>query len=237
MKLLFVDTCGAMAGVALGDGGRIVAETNLALDRRLSTRLLAVIDGLLAGAGMTVADLGGIGVTCGPGSFTGVRIGMATVKGMAQAANLPVVGVSSLALLAANVPFARHQVCALMDARKKEVYAGLFRCESLPVLVGPEWVMPPDQFLQNIREPTIFVGDGVLAYRDLIEARCGDLAYFAPSSCSHPRGACGIVMSREAFLRGEGVPPERLDPVYIRASEAETAKKQAEVKRNYSGDV
>ena len=226
MKLLFVDTCGAMAGVALGDGGRVVAETNLTLDRRMSTRLLAVIAGLFAEAGMSVAGLDGIGVACGPGSFTGVRIGMATVKGMAQAATLPVVGVSSLALLAANVPFARHQVCALMDARKKEVYAALFRCDPLPAPVGQEWVMPPDRFLQNINEPTIFVGDGVPVYRDLIEARCGDLAYFAPSFCSHPRGACGIVLSREAFLRGEGIQPERLDPVYIRASEAETAKKQ-----------
>lgn len=224
MKLLFVDTCGAVAGVALGNGERIIAETNLALDRRLSTRLLAVIDGLLAEAGMTVAGLNGIGVACGPGSFTGVRIGMATVKGMALAVGLPVVSVSSLALLAANIPFARHQVCALMDARKKEVYAGLFRCESLPVPVGPEWVISPDRLLDTITEPTIFVGDGALAYRDRIEGRCGELALFAPGFCSHPRGACGIVLSREAFLRGEGIPPERLDPVYIRVSEAEAAK-------------
>ena len=224
MKLLFVDTCGAMAGVALGDGERIVVETNLSLDRRLSTRLLAVIDGLLTEAGMSVTGLDGIGVACGPGSFTGVRIGMATVKGMALAADLPVAGISSLALLAANVPFARRQVCALMDARKKEVYAGLFRCEPLPVLVGPEWVVSPERLLDTIREPTIFVGDGAVAYRDLIEARCGDLAHFAPCFCSHPHGANGIVLSWEAFLRGEGVSPERLDPVYIRASEAEAAK-------------
>ena len=224
MKLLFVDTCGAMAGVALGDGGRIVAETNLALDRRLSTRLLAVIDGLLAEAGMTVAGLDGIGVACGPGSFTGVRIGMATVKGMALAAALPVVGVSSLALLAANVPFARHQVCALMDARKKEVYAGLFRCEPLPVPVAPECVLSPDGLLDGIREPTIFVGDGAVVYRDSIEKRCGKLALFAPASCSFPRAACGIILCRELLARGEGVPPERLDPVYIRPSEAEVAK-------------
>ena len=224
MKLLFVDTCGAMAGVALGDGDRIVAETNQALDRRLSTRLLAVIEGLLTEAALSMTDLDGIGVACGPGSFTGVRIGMATVKGMALAARLPVVGVSSLVLLAANVPFARHQVCALMDARKKEVYAGLFRCEPLPAPRGPEWVISPDRLLDRITEPTIFVGDGATVYRDLIESRCGDLAYFAPSATAHPRGASGIVLSREAFLRGEGVPPEQLDPVYIRASEAEVAK-------------
>jgi tRNA threonylcarbamoyladenosine biosynthesis protein TsaB len=224
MRLLFVDTCGAMAGVALGDGDRIVAETNMALDRRLSTRLLAVIDGLLSEAGMTVADLDGIGVTCGPGSFTGVRIGMATVKGMALAAGLPVSGVSSLALLAANVPYARHQVCALMDARKKEVYAGLFRCEPLPVALGLECVLPPDRLLDTISEPTIFVGDGAMAYRELIATRCGDLALVAPASCSFARGACGITLVREAFQGGEGVAPERLDPVYIRASEAEAAK-------------
>jgi len=224
MKFLFVDTCGATAGVALGDGGRIVAETNLALDRRLSTRLLAVINGLLAESGMSVAGLDGIGVACGPGSFTGVRIGMATVKGMALAAALPVVGVSSLALLAANVPFARHQVCALMDARKKEVYAGLFRCGALPVPVADEWVLSPDELLDGIREPTIFVGDGAVVYRDSIEKRCGNLAFFAPASCSFPRAACGIVLCRELLARGEGVPPERLDPVYIRPSEAEVAR-------------
>jgi tRNA threonylcarbamoyladenosine biosynthesis protein TsaB len=224
MKLLFVDTCGVMAGVAVGDGGRIVAESNLVLDRRMSTRLLAVIDGLLVEARMTVAELDGIGVACGPGSFTGVRIGMATVKGMALAAALPVVGVSSLALLAANVPFAQQQVCALMDARKKEVYAGFFRCEPLPAAVGPEWVISPERLLDTIKEPTIFVGDGASAYRELIKARCGNLARFVPFSCSHPRGACGIALSREAFRRGEGMSPERLDPVYIRASEAEVAK-------------
>ena len=227
MRLLFVDTSGATAGVALADDGRIVAESNLLLDRRLSARLLAVIEGCLAEAGMTVAGLDGIGVAYGPGSFTGVRIGMATVKGMALAAGLPVVGVSSLALLAANLPYARHQVCALMDARKKEVYAGLFRCEPLPVAISPEAVLTPDRLFEQIVEPTIFVGDGVLAYRELISARCGDLALFAPCSSNYPRGAGGISLAQEAFLRGEGRGPERLGPVYIRASEAERNKVQS----------
>ena len=224
MKLLFVDTCGAMAGVALGDGDRIVAESNLSLDRRLSSRLLAVIGGLLAEAGLTVADLDGIGAACGPGSFTGVRIGMATVKGMALAAGLPVVGVSSLALLAANLPHARHRVISLMDARKKEVYAGFFRCDPLPVALAPEAVLPPERLLDMVAEPTIFVGDGAVAYRELIASRCGELALFAPPSCALPRGACGITLSREAFLRGDGRGPEFLEPVYIRPSEAEAAK-------------
>lgn len=225
MRLLFVDTCGPMAGVALADGGRIVAETNLILDRRMSSRLLAVIGGVLAEAGMTVAGLDGIGVACGPGSFTGVRIGMATVKGMALAAGLPVAGVSSLALLAANVPYSRHQVCALMDARKKEVYTGLFRCDPLPVAIGPETVLPPERLLDAMSGPALFVGDGAVAYRELIVARCGDRALFAPCFSTYPRGACGIALATEVFRRGEGVAPERLDPVYIRASEAETAKK------------
>ena len=224
MKLLFVDTCGAMAGVALGTGDRIVAESNLALDRRLSARLLAVIGGLLAEAGLTVADLDGFGVACGPGSFTGVRIGMATVKGMALAAGLPVVGVSSLALLAANLPHARHQVISLMDARKREVYAGFFRCDPLPVALSPEAVLPPDRLLAGIDQPTIFVGDGAVAYRELIVSRCGERALFAPPSCDLLRGACGITLSREAFLRGEGRGPESLEPVYLRPSEAEAAK-------------
>ncbi len=230
MRLLFVDTCGAMAGVALADGEKVLAETNLILERRMSARLLAVMEGILAEAGLTVAALDGIGVACGPGSFTGVRIGMATVKGMALAAGLPVVGVSSLALLAANLPYARHQVCALMDARKKEVYAATFRCDSFPVATCPESVLPPRTLLDGILEPTIFVGDGALAYRELIASSCGHLALFAPCSANYPRGACGISLARESFLRGEGGAPEQLDSVYIRASEAETAKMLKTVK-------
>jgi tRNA threonylcarbamoyladenosine biosynthesis protein TsaB len=224
MKLLFVDTCSTMAAVALSDGTKIIAETNLVLDRRMSARLLSLIQGLLDEAGWTVAGLDGIGVAHGPGSFTGVRIGMATVKGMALAAGLPVAGVSSLALLAANLPHACHQVCAVMDARKKEVYAGMFRCRSLPVAISPEAVLSPERLLDGITEPTIFTGDGATAYRELITARCGELALFAPSSSNYPRGACGVVLSHDLFLRGEGMTPEQLESVYIRASEAETAK-------------
>ena len=224
MRLLFVDTCGAMAGLAVADGGRILAESNLILDRRMSARLLAVIQSLLTETGMTATDLDGIGVACGPGSFTGVRIGMATVKGIALAAALPVAGVSSLALLAANLPYARHNVCALMDARKQEVYAGIFRCESTPVAISPELVLPPGLLLERIVEPTIFVGDGATAYRELIADRCGDLATFVSCSSNYPRGACGISLAREAFLEGKGLTPDQLESVYIRASEAETAK-------------
>ena len=224
MRLLFVDTCGAMAGVAVADGGKILAESNLILDRRMSARLLAVIQSLLTETGMTVADLEGIGVACGPGSFTGVRIGMATVKGMALAAGVPVAGVSSLALLAANLPHARYNVCALMDARKQEVYAGSFRCESIPVAISPETVLPPGLLLDGIMERTIFVGDGATVYRELIADRCGDLATFVPPFSNYPRGACGVTLTRAAFLAGKGMTPEQLESVYIRASEAETAK-------------
>lgn len=225
MKLLFVDTCGAAAGVAVSCGDRIIAETNLVLDRLLSARLLSVVDTLFKTAGMTAADLDGIGVAIGPGSFTGIRIGVATVKGMAHAAGVPVVGISSLALLAASVPYARHQVCSLMDARKKEVYAGFFSCDPLPVPRGPEQVVSPDALLDTISEPTIFVGDGVSAYKDLITARCARFAFFAPAACSLPRGASGIVLTRSELQRGEGKSPDQLRTVYLRASEAEMTKR------------
>jgi tRNA threonylcarbamoyladenosine biosynthesis protein TsaB len=224
MRILYVDTCGATASVAVGDGDRVAAETTLAVDRRLSTRLLAVIDALLGETGMSAGDLDAYGVTRGPGSFTGVRVGMATVKGMALAAGKPVVGVSSLVLVAANLPFARHQVCALLDARKKEVYAGLFACTGAPAPVAPEWVVPPETLCERITEPTLFVGDGATAYRQLIEGRCGSRASFAPFPCSFPRAANGILLARLGFERGEALPSSRLTPVYIRPSEAEVNK-------------
>jgi tRNA threonylcarbamoyladenosine biosynthesis protein TsaB len=224
LKLLTIDTSTTTCSVALTDNTRLLAECLFDCDKTLSRQLLNNIDGVLKGTGLGVDLLDGVAVALGPGSFTGLRVGVATVKGLALASNKPVVGFSSLAMLALNLPWAAYQVCPMLDARKKEVYTALYRCEELPATLRNESVMPPADFLDGITENTIFVGSGALKYRDLITAKLGEMAFFAPANCHQPRASAGALLAQYAFARGEVLPASALNPVYIRPSEAEMAK-------------
>ena len=119
MKILTIDTSTNTCSVALTLDNRLAGEYLLELDRTLTNRLLGCVDLLLSGAGLAVADMDAFAVALGPGAFTGVRVGVATVKGLALAAGKPVVGFSSLAMLAMNLPWSSCQVCPMFDARKK----------------------------------------------------------------------------------------------------------------------
>ena len=223
MKLLTIDTSTTACSVAISYDGELIAEYLVNQGGTLTSRILSCVDTVLRGVGLTMNDLDGFGVALGPGSFTGLRVGIATVKGLALAAEKPVAGFSSLAMLAMNLPWASHPVCPMFDARKKEVYAGFYECRDLPRPLSPDCVLPPEAFLDRVDGPIIFVGEGAARYRDVIISRLGDSALFAPSTVNFPRASAGAVLTAAAFDRGETVPPELLLPVYIRPSEAELA--------------
>lgn len=227
MKLLTIDTSTSWCGVALSDDGSIVAECQLNLGRRLAADIVGHIDLLLASVQCTPADLDGFGIALGPGSFTGLRIGAATVKGLALATGKPVAGFSSLAMLAMNLPHAAFQVCPMFDARKQEVYAGLYLCGEMPAMLMDDCVLPPERFLDGLAAPTLFVGEGAVRYRDLIVNRIGTDALFAPPYLNHPRAAAGAHLAHAALERGDSIPLPLLAPRYLRASEAETARLNA----------
>lgn len=224
MKILTVDTSTTTCSVCLTIGERLVSETLLNQGKTHASRLIGMVDAALGAAGVTVNELDGFGVALGPGSFTGLRVGIATVKGLALAADKPVCGFSSLAMLAMNLPWASHQVCPMFDAKKKEVYTALYRCGDTPYPIMEDCVVSPGELLGRIDAATIFVGEGALAYREMIIDRLGDKALFAPP-CSHPpRASSGAILARRAFEMGEAVSPALLLPRYLRASEAELAK-------------
>ena len=228
MKLLTIDTSSTACSVAITSSGRLVAEYLLNLGRPMSGQLLKSVEMAVADAAMTFADLDGFGVALGPGSFTGLRVGVATVKGLALAANRPVTGFSSLAMLAMNIPWADYPVCAMLDARKNEVYTAIYRCTDQPEALSAECVINPVKFLATISETTIFVGEGALRYREQITAALGALAIFPPSTCHVPRASSGALLAAAAFASGDLPPLPSLNPVYIRPSEAELAKMQRE---------
>ncbi len=229
MKLLTIDSSTSSCSVALTEGDQLIAEHFLSGTRTLSSRLLASVDLVLQGGGVTMADIDGLGVALGPGAFTALRVGIATVKGLALAAGKPAVGFSSLAMLAMNLPWASHPVCPLFDARKGEVYAGLYRCIGLPKAIIEDCVAPPRAFLAQISGPTIFVGEGALRYQEEIVAALGEKALFAPSFAHQPRAAVGALLASSAFVAAQDVPLARLNPLYIRPSEAELAKSRQKI--------
>jgi tRNA threonylcarbamoyladenosine biosynthesis protein TsaB len=224
MKILTIDTSSNCSSVALSDGSSLLGECVLGEDRSNSGRLPQAVINLLGAAQLTPDGLDAFAVSLGPGSFTGVRVGIAMVKGLALATGKPVVGFSSLAMLALNLPYSSLQVAPMFDARKSEVYAGLYRCGALPEALLPDAVLPPAQFLAALDRPTLFLGDGALRYRELILATLGELALFAPFHADLPRASAGAVIALDAALKGQFTPLPLLNPTYLRASEAELAK-------------
>jgi len=222
--LLTIDTSTATGSVAVSRGEVLLGEILLNVANTHTDRLLLTLRQLLADVGLQLADVEAFGVVLGPGSFTGVRVGVATVKGLALATSKPVVGVSSLQALAVQFPFSRLPLCALLDARKKEVYAGLYQWQGgRPVALRPETVIDPDLLLESLDGEILFVGDGSVAYRTLIARRLGPRAHFAPWPLHAPRAAGAAFLALDALRAGEGIGLEQLVPRYIRLSEAEIA--------------
>jgi len=226
MKILAIDTSTSMATVALAVDEKVVAESCFNSDRTLSARLIPEIMRILEITGVAVADIDLFASSIGPGSFTGVRGGVATFQGLALATGKQCVGFSSLALLAMNFPFSSHPVCSLLDARKSEVYAALFDCSAaLPTPIMSDCVMSPTRFFDQLCSATdkhiLFAGEGALRYRELIAERMPARAIFAPFQLQISRAANATMLALDLFRRGESVEPSALLPVYLRASDAE----------------
>ncbi|MDD2272750.1 MAG: tRNA (adenosine(37)-N6)-threonylcarbamoyltransferase complex dimerization subunit type 1 TsaB [Desulfuromonadaceae bacterium] len=233
MNILAIDTSTSLASIAVAVDDQIVAESLLNTNRTLSARIVPEIERILATAGLTIADIDLFASSIGPGSFTGVRGGVATIQGLALAFAKPCVGFSSLSLLAMNFSHATTRVCPMIDARKSELYAALFDCSSsLPSPLISDCVLPPAALLDQISATTegavIFVGDGAVRYHDQIAERMGNRAIFASFPLNNTHAANGIILAQHASKEGRLLEPGQLLPVYLRASDAEinhTSKK------------
>ncbi|MSN24531.1 MAG: tRNA (adenosine(37)-N6)-threonylcarbamoyltransferase complex dimerization subunit type 1 TsaB [Geobacter sp.] len=230
LNILAIDSSTSMATVALSVGHKIVAESIFSTDRTLSARLIPEIERLVALGGLSLSDIDLFAASVGPGSFTGVRGGVATMQGLALAGGKPCIGYSSLAMLAMNFSLCTYPVCPMLDARKSEIYSGLYDCSaSIPQSILKDCVMPPADFLElvftNIDQPVIFAGDGAQRYQEEIVSRFGSRATIAPFQLHNSRAANGAMLALDGFRRAAAVAPSMLLPVYLRASEAEINRK------------
>ncbi|MBI1811510.1 MAG: tRNA (adenosine(37)-N6)-threonylcarbamoyltransferase complex dimerization subunit type 1 TsaB, partial [Nitrospirae bacterium] len=180
MKILAIDTSTMLGGIAILDESLLIAESRLNVRSTHSERLMTEIERCLKQSGIKISDIDVFAVATGPGSFTGLRIGVSTVKGFSYATGKQIVSVPTLEALAWNFPYSKYPVCTMLDARKKEVYAALFKWEgeNFTRLIN-ETSAKPEEFACDVLRVThddkfIFAGEGAALYRDKIIEAMGE---------------------------------------------------------------
>lgn len=229
------------AGAALIETGRLLGEIRLNHRKTHSEQLLPMVDQMLTLCQCPMESLEGLAVSLGPGSFTGIRIGVATVKGLAQALNLPVVGVCTLETLAWQVAPFTGLVVPLMDAQRNLVYTAGYtfqRSGENP----PHVTMPPDVLhiqelvemlvsepLEAQKSPILFVGDALPQHEERLKEALGNRAAFALPIHAMPSAAALAQCGLSKMAAGEAVSPANIQPIYLRTSQAEKVHRQKEL--------
>jgi tRNA threonylcarbamoyladenosine biosynthesis protein TsaB len=244
MIILGVDTATAAASVALVEDGKLIAEEIQSNSRESSTGtaahprgnhaeiVLPLIQSMLTEARVAVADLSGIAVSIGPGSFTGLRVGLATAKGIAYECGLPLVGVSTLHANAARVPNFHGMICSLLDARKNEVYFALFRHDGQDLKRLTEDAMSSiDGALDQLRDAKqasdcalFFIGDGARTYEKFIARHFAASAQIFAADGNSSVAAHVARLAEERFRAHSTDDLALLAPVYLRPTLAETKR-------------
>lgn len=222
MKILAVDTATTSCSVAIVDNTNLLSEFTLDREETHSRHLMKMIRSSLGMSGLRFSDLDGFAVSRGPGSFTGLRIGISTIKGLAVASEKPVVCVSSLETLAHQVHYSHDLICPILDARKGEVYFSRYRFLNGGLKKQTkEYVAPLDKAVDDLNESCLFVGNGAVLYKDMILEKMGEYASFAPMIQNTIRASSLAYLSMEKFQRNDTDPVEKISPHYIRKSDAE----------------
>lgn len=223
-----LDTSSKRASMAVARGANLIASLQGDADEKRSERLWAEIASLLGRAGLTINDVDLFSVCLGPGGFTGLRVGIAAIKGFASANSRQIIGVTSLEAAASSAGPARH-VLATLNATRGEVYSQLFsfNLEDVPVAQGPPVVTSPAKALASVAEmdSVIFAGDWAVTNVDFIRevggARFRQEAGWSVAASNRLPAECIAELAYKSYLRGGGENPEQIRACYVRPSEAE----------------
>ncbi len=228
MKILAADTSSSVGTVALLEDGAVIAERTHCSPTPHNRLLLEMINGVLTEVGVLLRDVDVFAVGIGPGSFTGTRIAVTTFKSFAWALHKPLCGIPSLDALAFSFSLSSSLVCPLRDAKKREVYYGLYRANGSGTLerLKDYSVAKPEKLISEILStdvrPVIFCGDGWLLYKTILWEAVEEIAVDPPPAFHHIRAsAVGALAYQQITTRGATILPSALVPLYVRPSEAE----------------
>lgn len=225
MIILGIDTSSIVATCAIATEDRLIAELVVNNKKTHSQKLLPAIARMFEESDMSIESVDAIAVAKGPGSFTGLRIGVSTAKGLAFALQKPVVGINTLDALAYNVGLCEKLVCPLLNARRGQVYTALYQGDITKIRRLTEYMaVGLDEITGLIHtkgQPVIFLGDGAIVYKQEIKDALGDLSITSSSAFSMPRASSVAFLGIETLVRGEYQSAEDLEPFYLRRSQAE----------------
>lgn len=232
MKLLVIDTSGPVCGTAVMDGEKVLSEYTAQNRNTHSASLMPMVERSLESAGVALKQLDALAAVTGPGSFTGVRIGVATVKALAHGSGKPCIGVNALEALARGAAGALWPglVCPIQDARAGQVYGAAFRGKQR---ILPDRPMKLEEYLEAIlaadEGPFLFTGDGVPVHRERIQMLLGQRAHFAEGPFAYLRPSAAGLIAQET---GELTDYLSLREYYLRPPNAEKNKKLLEAMRH-----
>lgn len=227
MNILAVDTSALTATVAVMKNGVLVFENNITNALTHSETLMPMIDYALKSVKLSAGDIDLFAVSCGPGSFTGIRIGVSAIKALAYATEKCIYGINTLEALAYNLAATDNiPICSIMDARRSQVYNGIYKFNDgkLEVVEAPR-ALSVEELCSTIKEKTFFVGDGVNPYKDKITELCGDKAIFAPPHLLLQKAA-SIAYAASMADESKYLTPEALEVIYLRKSQAEREREE-----------
>ena len=227
MLILAFETSAKAASVALHDGEKLLAESYQNTGLTHSQTLMVMAEDALKQCGKTAQDVTAVAVAEGPGSFTGVRIGVSTAKALAHAAGKPCIGVDALEALAANIEAFDGVICPILDARAMQVYGAMFEAGNLPVRLMEDEPMKLADFLDRVEKTgrrVLFLGDGAPVFEQTIRARLGEKASFAaPQNHFVRAGSACAAAAAHIAQQGEDALCDYVNllPLYLRAPQAE----------------
>lgn len=230
MRILGIESSSLVASVAIVEDEVTMAEYTANFKKTHSQTLLPMIDSMVELLGIELSTMDAIAVSGGPGSFTGLRIGSATAKGLGLALNKPLIHVPTLDATAYNLYGAGALICPIMDARRNQVYTGVYHFEGEKIICDlPQCAIGIDELvkkLESLNEEVVFTGDGIPVFREYIDENMKNVHSYAPPHLSRQRAACVAALGKQYYISGKTETAEEHVPDYLRLSQAERERKE-----------
>lgn len=232
MNLIAIDASGVAGSVAYYKEDHVVGTYYICDKLTHSQTIMPMLEDIKHLLQIDLNEVDAVAVTAGPGSFTGLRIGVTTAKTLALALNVPLIGVPTLDVIAGNIPLTEHLICPLMDARRNQVYTAVYRQEKEELKRLTDYLaIDLDEQLMALKkygEKVIFLGDGALAFKEHIQEVLGEQALFVKDFMNLQQASVLAVQAISLYEQGKAEDPSNFAPMYLRKSQAEREREERE---------